>query len=138
MPEQENQNQVENAKKENLEELVPLYYDANLQAKHFKENATKLGEQIKDICLNGNIKKSEVGSYKVNLVIQNRLSFDEEVLLNCVLKLPESVQAKVIKTKQYVDPQELEKAVFTGVIKPEDIAPAQIHKEVVTLRVTKK
>lgn len=123
---------------DSLEELVPLYHDANLQAKHFKESAAKVGEQIKNICLSGDIKKKEIGGYKLSIVVQHRSSFDEEVLLECTRKLPERVQAKLIKVKQYVDPQELEKALFMGVIKPEDVAPAQIDKEVVTLRVAKK
>lgn len=135
---EEKQTQNQPYEGETLEELVPLYYDANLQAKNFKECASKIGEQIKNICLIGNIKKSEICGFKLNLVVQNRSSFDDEVLLECVRKLPESVQAKVIKIKEYVDPQELEKAVFIGIIKPQDIAQAQINKEVVTLRVAKK
>lgn len=135
---EEKQTQNQPYEGENLEELVPLYYDANLQAKNFKECASKIGEQIKNICLNGDIKKKEIGGYKLSIVVQHRSSFDEEVLLECARKLPESVQAKLIKVKQYVDPQELEKALFTGLIKPEDVAPAQIDKEVVTLRVAKK
>ena len=137
MQEQKETNQQE-TKNENIEELVPLYYDANVQAKHFKESADNLGKQIKDYCLKNNIKKGEYGALKMSIIVQNRSYLDEEVLLECLLKLPESVQAKVIKTKQYVDPQELEKALFTGVIKPEEVAPAQVNKEVVTLRVSKK
>ena len=123
---------------ETLDELVPLYYDANIQAKHFKESATQLGEQIKSICLTNNCLKGELlGQYKYTIVKQNRQTFDDEVLLECVKKLPADIAKKVIKVKEYVDPEELEKSVFLGEIKPEDIAAAQINKEVVALRVTK-
>lgn len=121
----------------NLEELVPLYYDANIQAKHFKESATQLGEQIKLICLSNGALKGELGQYKYTISKQNRQSFDEEVLLECIKKLPKKISQTLIKVKEYVDPAELEKAVFMGIIKPEDIAAAQINKEVVALRVTK-
>ena len=135
---EQKETKLQETKNENIEELVPLYYDANVQAKHFKESADTLGKQIKDYCLKNNIKKGEYGSLKMSIVVQNRTFFDDEVLLECIHKLPESVQAKVIKVKEYVDPQELEKAVFMDIIKPQDIAQAQINKEVVTLRVAKK
>ncbi len=124
-------------KTETLDELVPLYFDANAQAKHFKESATALGEQIKSICLASGDLKGEFGQYKYAVIKQNRQTLDEEVLLECVKKLPKKVVTQVVKTKEYVDPAALEKAVFLGLIKPEDIAAAQINKEVVSLRVTK-
>lgn len=139
MQENQNQQQAKEVKNQvSLNELIPLYYEANAQAKKFKETATALSEQIKEICLKDGLKKVELDGFKANVVIQNRSSFDDEVLLECVKKLDESVKTKIIRVKEYVDPQELEKAVFVGAVKPEEIKPAEIVKEVVTLRVTKK
>ena len=122
---------------ETLDELIPLYYDANTQAKHFKDSATQLGEQIKSICLTSGELKGEFGEYKYSVSKQLRQSLDEEVLLECVKKLPKKVAQSLIKVKEYVDESALEKALFTGVIKPEDVSAAQITKEVVALRVSK-
>ena len=120
-----------------LDELIPLYYHANTQAKYFKDSATVLGDQIKTICLSSGELKGDAGQYKYSITKQNRQTLDEELLLQCVKKLPKKVVTQVVKVKEYVDPAALEKAVFLGLIKPEDIAPAQINKEVVALRVTK-
>lgn len=120
-----------------LDELLPVYYNANNQAKYFKDSASMLGEQIKSICLSSGVLKGEAGAYKYTVSKQTRQSLDEEVLMECVKKLPKSISQKLIKVKEYIDPAELERAVFMGIVKPEDIAPAQINKEVVALRVTK-
>lgn len=127
-----------NKSNETLEELVPLYYDFKTNAKLYKENAEKLNEQIKKLCDEQNVSKGEFGEFKFSIVKQNKSSFDEDILLECALKLPESVQAKIVKVKQFVDEEELEKAVFLGLVDPEAFKVAQIAKEVVTLRVTKK
>jgi len=131
------ENTKQQNKTETLDELVPLYYDANTQAKHFKESAAALGEQIKGICLSSGDLKGELGQYKYSVIKQVRQTLDDEVLLECVKKLPKKVSAGLIKVKEYVDPAALEKAVFLGLVKPQDIAAAQINKEVVALRVTK-
>ena len=123
---------------ETLDELVPLYFDANTQAKHFKESADELGKQIKSICLTSGELKGKLGQYSYAVSKQTRQTVDEEVLLECVKKLPKKVMQQIVKTKEYVDEKELEKAVFMGLVKPEELAPAQITKEVVALRVTKK
>lgn len=125
-------------KQNSLDELVPLYFDANVQAKHFKESATALGDEIKKICLTQNLNKGETGLFKFSVSKQVRSTFDEEVLLDCVKKLSPEVRQKVVKVKEYVDQNELEKAVYLGLVKPEEIKPAQIEKEVVALRVSKK
>lgn len=138
MQKKEKMHETVTAKKNNLEELLPIYFDANVQAKYFKEEATKIGDEIKKICLTENLSKGESGQFKFSVSKQVRSSFDEEVLLDCVKKLDPEVRKKVIKVKEYVDAEELEKAVYLGVIKPEEIKPAQIEKEVVALRVTKK
>lgn len=125
-------------KGQTLEELVPVYFNANEQSKRFKDAASMLGDEIKKICLEKNLTKGQVGEYKVSVSKQIRSSFDAEVLLECANKLAPEVRKKIVKVKEYVDEAELEKAVFLGVIKPEDIKPAQIEKEVVALRVTRK
>lgn len=137
MPKKKANQEKPEPKKQNLEELVPLYYAANTQAKHFKESATELGDEIKKICLDKNLNKGEAGTFKFTVSKQVRATFDEEVLLDCVKKLNPEVRQKVVKVKEYVDQEELEKAVYLGLIKPEEIKPAQMEKEVVTLQVTK-
>ena len=132
------QNKKTDENKQTLEELVPVYSYANEQSKKFKDIAAALGDEIKKICLEKNLTKGQVGEYKISVSKQIRSSFDAEVLLECANKLAPKVRKKIVKVKEYVDEQELEKAVFLGVIKPEDIKPAKIEKEVVALRVTRK
>ena len=84
------------------------------------------------------VTKYEVGDYRASYNISTRETMNEEMLLQILGG--GAREMGIIKTKEYVDFDALEKAIYDGLISNETIVEmdkAKEVKEVVTLRVTK-
>lgn len=119
-----------------IEEVVENYYNDKQAEKVLKASLTAGNEFIKDYMKSAE-KDSEIfGDYKVTVSVTDKSTFNEDKLL----KLMKSEYPAVVKTKEYVDIDALEDAMYKGLI-PEriilDMDSAKEPKEVVTLRVSK-
>ena len=103
---------IQEPNKETLEELIPVYGEQNTQCNALKKVVADLNTKIKaaihaegrentDIIING---------WKCTLSVSEDTKVNEEMLLE-ILK---SNKIPVIKTREYVDFDELEKLMYAG------------------------
>ena len=118
-----------------LNELIPAYYTNKERLENYKRLVEKQNKDIKELMEDESV--YEIDEYRANVSISTRVSMDEAQLL-MILK---ANNIDVIKTREYVDMDELENKIYHNDI-PKDvlklIGECKSEKEVKTLRVTKK
>lgn len=120
-----------------LGELVPRYARNKAIADDYKKKNDADNAEIKEIMLTGGIPSFEAEGYVAKVSTSTRESFDEEALLGKLQSMKELPEG-VIKTKEYVDMDALESAIYNGKINAAELASARVVKEVTTLRVSRK
>lgn len=122
---------------EKLNKLVPQYAQTKQQADTYKKQSDKENAEIKSIMTSLALQHYEAGGYKVVRSVQKRESINEEQLIEIAHKynIPD-----VIKTKEYIDFDALEKAIYDGNISQDillEMDKAKDVKHVVQLRISK-
>lgn len=120
-----------------LDELIQSYAENKSEMDFYKKVTDRENAQIKSIMLDEKMDSREVGDYKATCSVSQRESMNEGMLLEIahLFGIPE-----IVKTKEYIDFDALEKAIYDGKISDEillEMDKAKEVKEVVTLRVTK-
>jgi hypothetical protein len=115
-----------------LDELIPLYYEHNELVKKHKKVADKANKEIKKIMVEQNITEFATNGLVAKVSVSERVDLMEDVLIE---KIKELGIKGIIKTREYIDMDALETALYNGLISPAALAQAQIKKEVVTLRI---
>ena len=115
-----------------LDELIPLYYEHNELVKKHKKVADKANKEIKKIMAEQDITEFATNGLVAKVSVSERVDLMEDVLME---KIKELGIKGIIKTKEYIDMDALETALYNGLINPAMLAQAQTKKEVVTLRV---
>lgn len=127
-----------------LEELVPHYGELDSKVKEIKKEMDSDKVTIKNLMAESNKKNFSAGGYTVKYVVSNRVSYDEEKMLNILKKDWEkrygSVPCPYIKTKEYVDSEILESVIYAGELPNSvmsELNECQIKTEVVALKCEK-
>lgn len=125
-----------------LDALVPAYALNKGELDSYKKICDRENSQIKDIMTTLALQHYEVEGYKINCVTQHREKLDEDVLISIIRNAPgiEYLKSDIIKTKEYIDFDALEKAIYDGKISDDlllEMDKAKEIKDVVTLKVTK-
>ena len=120
-----------------LDTLIPRYAENKTVLEYYKEICDKENAEIKAIMKDFAVQHYEAKDYKASYSVSTRETMKEDVLLEIAhhYGIPE-----IVKTKEYIDFDALEKAIYNGAISNEillEIDKAKEVKEVVTLRVTK-
>ena len=120
-----------------LDALIPQYAENKSEMDSYKKICDKENAQIKSIMKDFVVDKYEAGGYRASYSVSTRETMNEEMLLEIAHNhgIPE-----IVKTKEYIDFDILEKAIYDGKISEEillEMDKAKEVKEVVTLRVTK-
>ena len=115
-----------------LDELIPLYYEHNELVKKHKKVADKANSEIKETMAEQGIAEFATNGLVATVSVSERVDLMEDVLIE---KIRELGLKGIIKTKEYIDMDALETALYNGLINPAMLAQAQTKKEVVTLRV---
>lgn len=121
--------------KKQLAELIPQYDEHNTQKKVHEKEVSNLGGQIKGIMVENDIKEFSINGVKATCSISERVNFNQDILLELVREM--GVEG-VIKTREYLDMEALESAIYHGEIDATKLAKAQVTNEVITLRVNKE
>lgn len=109
-----------------------------------KENALKkanneLNENIKSYMCEHNMTSANSDKYTATLSRQDKESLNEELAIEIIkANLDGALLATVIKKKEYIDEDALEKLVYNGDFDINKLAKAKMVKSVYTLRVNKK
>lgn len=115
-----------------LDDLIPLYYEHNELVKKHKKVADEANKKIKKIMAEQGITEFATNGLVATVSVSERVDLMEDVLME---KIKELGIEGIIKTKEYIDMDALETALYNGLINPAMLAQAQTKKEVVTLRV---
>lgn len=126
------------AKLNDLDELIPRYAINKAEADSYKKICDRENAQIKAVMADFAVQQYEAGGYKATYSVSTRESMNEDKLLEIahIYGIPE-----IVKTKEYIDFDALEDAIYNNRISNEilmEMDKAKEVKEVVTLRVTKK
>ena len=121
--------------RDKLSELVPRYYTNNTEMKKYKKLVDADNKEIKEVMDRLNLTEYEVDGLTAKISVSKRVDLLEDVLMEKIKVL--GIEG-IIKTKEYIDMDALEDALYHGRINPAILAQAQVEKEVVTLRVNKK
>ena len=121
---------------ENLQELIRLFYEDKQCLDAYKKSTEEYNKEIKQGLKELGVNEFETDSGLVaKYNIQKRESFNEDLLLQ---KLKELGVNTAIKTKEYVDMDELENLIYNGELNASELSSCRIIKEIETLKVTKK
>lgn len=118
-----------------LERLIPQYIANKTELDSYQKICDKEKAKIKSIMKDFSLLRYEVGGYKALYTISKRESMNEEMLLAIA---HEHGLNDIIKTKEYIDYDALEKALYDGKISDDvvlEMDKAKEVKEIVTLRV---
>jgi len=128
-----------------LKELVDVYAFNKSELDNQKNLCDKLNKDIKDAMASLDVDKLEGTDVVANLVIQNREAIDEDKLLDILkanwYETHGSMDCPYIKTRYYVDMDELEKAIYHGDLDKDTLIKLDTCKSVTkvkTLRINKK
>jgi len=124
----------EKGAEERLTELLPIYHMQKSEMDSIKKVVDKENAEIKTLMRESKLSEFVAGDIKATCSVSERQSFIEEALIE---KLKEMKVRGIIKKKEYVDMDALENAIYNGKVDAAALAPCQITKEVVTLRVSK-
>ena len=109
-----------------------------------KENALKkanneMNESIKNYMQEHDMASADSEKYTATLSRQDKESLNEELAIEIIkANLDGALLATVIKKKEYIDEDALEKLVYNGDFDIAKLAKAKMVKSVYTLRVNKK
>ena len=115
-----------------LDDLIPLYYEHNELVKKHKKVADEANKKIKKIMAEQGITEFATHGLVAKISVSERVDLMEDVLIE---KIKELGIKGIIKTREYIDMDALETALYNRLISPAVLAQAQIKKEVVTLRI---
>ena len=120
-----------------LDELIPQYAQNKSEMESYKKICDKENAQIKAVMKSFVVQTYQAGGYKASYSVSKRESMNEEMLLQIAHMhgIPE-----IVKTKEYIDYDALEHAIYNGQISDEvlmEMDKAKEVKEVVTLRISK-
>lgn len=120
-----------------LDTLIPQYTVNKNELDSYKKLCDKENAQIKAIMKDFVVTEYEAGGYKASYIVSKRETLNEEKLLEVAHQFGIS---EIVKTKEYIDFDALEKAIYDGRISEDimmEMDKAKEVKEVVTLRVAK-
>lgn len=125
-------------KPKTLNELIPLYGEQNTQCNALKKVVTDLNGKIKTAIKEAHQENKDIviEGWKCSLTVTEEPKMNEDKLLE-VLK---AHKIKAIKTKEYVDFDDLEKLIYAGKIDKEVLLEIDSCNEATkkeTLRCTK-
>lgn len=136
---QNNENYTETEAQDKLKHLVKDYIVNKEREKEFKDAASIQNTQIKVIMSELNIKEFETDNGKVVLSDRKTEDFNEERLIQFLKE--RGLESDIIKTKEYVDFDALESAIYHDIISGDNLKDMDSCKDVKitqVLRINKK
>ena len=123
-----------------LEETIDTYALNKSEKDSYDKLVKESGDKIKSMMCDAELLKYSTKTNTISYVVQHRQSFDEAKLIGIIHanNLPQSLG--IIKTKEYIDEDALESAIYKGEISEEVMEQIQScleSKDVVTLRLSK-
>lgn len=120
---------AERGKDENrLTELVNSYAELNLDIKEKKKLADEQNAEIKELMRKLDITSFDGDEYTAVYSVRKKESFDEQPMIEWMKQ--KKVAPWVIKTKEYIDMDELENAIYGGRIDVSELDHMNTFKKI--------
>lgn len=119
-----------------LENLIPAYALNKSELDSYKKLCDDENSRIKELMFQLELNEAEAGGYIAKRIVQKRENINEDKLLEIAHKYN---LTDIIKTKEYIDYDVLENALYNNMVPPDAVSAmnnAKTIKEIVTLRVT--
>ena len=126
---------MENKEERLLNSTIECFYQDKQQLDKYKKSTEEYNKEIKELM--SKIDKTEFetdNGLKAKISLQKKESFNEDKLIQ---KLKDLNGFTAIKTKEYVDMDELENLIYNGHIDAGQLTSCKQVKEVKVLKVTK-
>lgn len=116
--------------------IIKCFYEDKQKLDIYKKSTEKYNSEIKELMskLDKDVFETDDGLL-AKMSIQQRESFDEDKLIE---KLKALNGHTAIKTKEYVDMDELENLIYNGHLDASQLSNCKIVKKVITLKVNKR
>lgn len=123
-----------------LAEKIDIYKSYKDSESKFKKLGSKLNDEIKATMSSMGVDEFSSDSYVATVKYSRKETLDEEKAIDVLRKTLSEEQLKtVIRTKEYIDDDSLEKLVYNGDFDISLLEPCKIlGNEVATLRIKKK
>lgn len=123
-----------------LKELVKSYGEMKQIVDDYKKPIEEANKEIKSIMSERGLSNFESGGFKAKYSVSVSEDFDETKLIDVIkdtLEPGELKQLGIIKTKEYVDMEVLENAIYNGIIPASKLQSCKTRKETPRLTITK-
>ena len=122
-----------------LSKTIDEYKESKDKENSLKKINNELSENIKSYMHEHNMTMANTDNYTATLSRKDSESLNEDLAIEIIKEnLGGALLSSVIKTKEYIDEDALEKLVYNGDFDINKLAKAKIVKPTFTLRVTKK
>ena len=122
-----------------LSKTIDEYKESKDKENSLKKINNELSENIKSYMHEHNMTTADTDNYTATLSRKDSESLNEDLAIEIIKEnLGGALLASVIKTKEYIDEDALEKLVYNGDFDVNKLAKAKIVKPTFTLRVSKK
>ena len=122
-----------------LSAYIDKYKELKDKENAFKKQTLDLGNNIKGYMYENNMTSANSEKYTATLSCTEKESLNEDLAIEIIKEnLGGALLSSVIKQKEYIDEDALEKLVYNGDFDINKLAKAKIVKETYTLRVNKK
>ena len=123
----------------NLSTAIDKYKESKDKENALKKANNELNENIKSYMGEHGMTSANSEKYTATLSCTEKESLNEELAIEIIKEdLAGALLATVIKKKEYIDEDALEKLVYNGDFDINKLARAKITKSVYTLRVSKR
>ena len=125
--------------KPDLSKIIDAYKESKDEENSLHKINDETCKNIKSYMQMIGVDKADGSEYTANLSITQKESLNDDLAIE-ILKanLDEDTVKTVIKSKEYIDEDALEKLVYAGLFDITKLAKAKIVKNVSTLRITKR
>ena len=122
-----------------LSAYIDKYKELKDKENAFKKQTIDLGNNIKGYMYENNITSANSENWTATLSCTKKESLNEDLAIEIIKEnLGGALLSSVIKQKEYIDEDALEKLVYNGDFDINKLAKAKMVKETYTLRVNKK
>ena len=122
-----------------LSAYIDKYKELKDKENAYKKQTLDLGNNIKGYMYENDMKSANSEKYTATLSCTKKESLNEDLAIEIIKEnLGGALLSSVIKQKEYIDEDALEKLVYNGDFDINKLAKAKIVKETYTLRVNKK
>ena len=123
----------------NLSEMIDTYKELKDKENTLKKANDKLNENIKTYMQEHDMTSANSENWTATLSCTKKESLNEDLAIEIIKEnLGGALLSSVIKQKEYIDEDALEKLVYNGDFDINKLAKAKMVKETYTLRVGKK